>query len=145
MLIHHSSHLFSQVRSAATLKEIKDLLRVTANDYWHYHYRFDEPSSYRKKVLGEQMINNIIINTIIPVVFAYGQIHKEQVFKNKAMQWLDETTAEQNAITKKWELLEVANHSALDSQALTELTKQYCLQKRCLQCAVGNAILKRCQ
>lgn len=145
MLINRSTHLFSQVRSAASLKEVKELLDVTANDYWHYHYRFDEASLFRKKVLGTQMINNIIINTIIPVVFAYGQVHKEQLFKNTALQWLEETLPEQNAITKKWKALHVKNSTAFDSQALTELTKEYCVEKKCLNCAVGSSILKKSQ
>lgn len=144
-LINQSSHLFAQVRSAVSLADVKKMFTVTANDYWHYRYRFDEPSLFREKVLGTQMINNVIINTVIPSVFAYGQVHNEQLYKNKAMQWLEEVSPEQNSITNKWKILEIANQSALDSQALTELTKEYCLHKKCLHCAIGTAVLKRCQ
>ena len=38
MLIHQSVHLFSIVRETILLEEVKKLLSVTANDYWHYHY-----------------------------------------------------------------------------------------------------------
>ena len=55
-----------------SLKEVKQMLDVKANDYWHYHYIFDQESDYKEKTLGIQMINNIIINTIVPVLFAYG-------------------------------------------------------------------------
>jgi hypothetical protein len=143
MLIHHSSHLFSQVKETVSLKEVKKLLDVTANDYWHYHYRFDEASSYKEKKLGQSMIDNIIINTIVPVLFAYGMFHKEQAVKNKALRWLEETTAEKNSILNYWAQLGISNKNAADSQALIELRTIYCNKKRCLDCAIGNSLLKK--
>jgi hypothetical protein len=80
--------LFSKIIEIKNVDEIKKLLAVTANDYWHYHYRFDETSAFKKKNLGSQMINNIIINTIIPIVFAYGNFKNESSYKTKALQWL---------------------------------------------------------
>ena len=142
-LIQRSSRLFSKVKSASTLAQLKGLLTVTANDYWHYHYRFDETSAFKEKVLGRQMIDNVIINTIVPVVFAYGYLQQEQSYKNKALQWLEGTTAEQNSITRQWAALGLTNASAHDSQAYIELTKAYCRNKNCLSCAAGAAILKR--
>lgn len=116
---------------------------VTANDFWHYHYRFDEISAFRKKVLGKQMTDNIIINTIVPVVFAYGEINQELRYKDKALRWLEAVAAEQNHITREWTKLGAVNQTAYDSQAYIELTQSYCSKKGCLHCAVGASILKR--
>jgi hypothetical protein len=88
------------------------------------------------------MIDNIIINTIIPMLFAYGSYHKEEKYKQKALRWLEETSPEINSITKGFQQLKTENKSAFDSQALIELKNEYCNKKRCLDCAVGNAILK---
>ena len=115
---------------------------VTAGDYWHYHYRFDELTPFQPKHLGKQMAENILINTLIPVLFAYGLYSKEESYKEKAIQWLYELPSEQNQITRQWQKLGIAHHSALDSQALIELTNHYCANKQCLECAVGNRILK---
>lgn len=142
MLINKSSSLFSVIRESQSLKEIKQLLNVTANDYWHYHYVFDEATAYKEKNLGTQMINNILINTIIPIVFAYGLYNKEEAYKNKALQWLEEIAAEKNNITNAWAGLGIENKNAFDSQALIELKNEYCNKKRCLNCAVGNRLLK---
>jgi Protein of unknown function (DUF2851) len=143
MLIHNSSHLFGQIRDTNSLKDVKELLNVTANDYWHYHYTLDEPSAFKEKNLGTQMINNILINTIVPVLFAYGQYHKEQQYKNKALQWMQEIAAEKNEITKGFAALTITNSNALDSQALIQLKNNYCNQKRCLACAVGNQLISK--
>lgn len=52
MLIHKSVHLFSMIRETILLEDVKKLLSVTANDYWHYHYVFDELSDFREKNIG---------------------------------------------------------------------------------------------
>lgn len=50
---------------------------------------------------------------------------------------------ENNRITRLWQDTQVPHNNALDSQALLYLKKQYCDVKRCLECAAGNALLKR--
>jgi hypothetical protein len=143
MLIHESEHLFSKIKSSSSLKDVKKMLQVSANDYWHYHYTFDETSDYKVKTLGKQMIDNIIINTIIPVLFTYGLHHNEQVYKDRAIKWLEEISAEKNSITSGFEKLNFSNKSAFDSQSFIQLKNEYCNKKLCLHCAIGNSLLKR--
>ncbi|MEJ7677813.1 MAG: hypothetical protein WKG06_08090 [Segetibacter sp.] len=68
--------------------------------------------------------------------------NKEESIKAKALQWLTELEAEKNTITKKWTAYQVSNNNALESQALLELKNNYCDLRRCLECSVGNAILR---
>lgn len=142
MHIHTSSHLFSKVLESESVNEVKPLLQITASDYWHYHYRLDEPSAIKKKNLGTTMADTIIINTIVPVLFAYGLYHHNETFKSKALQWLEAMAPEENAITTGFKQLSISNKSAYDSQALIELKNEYCQHKRCLECSVGNFLLK---
>jgi len=58
------------------------------------------------------------------------------------MRWLEETAAENNSITKGFRQLDIGNKNAFDSQALIELKNEYCDKKRCLDCSVGNSLLK---
>jgi hypothetical protein len=141
-LLHESSHLFSRIKEAASVKEIRKWFELPANDYWHYHYRFDDLSSFKKKGIGESMTRHIIINTIVPVLFAYGNYNNEVKYKIKALQWLEETAAERNAIIRGFEQMGIENKNAFDSQSLIELKNEYCNKKRCLECAVGNWLLK---
>ncbi len=142
-LIHESEHLFSKIKDSKEVRELKGMLDVTANDYWNYHYVFDEETTFKKKKLGSAMINNIIINTVVPVVFAYGFHHDEKAYREKAIRWLEDIPEEKNAITKGFELLNFSNKNAADSQALIQLKNEYCNKKRCLHCAIGNSLLKR--
>lgn len=143
-LVCKSSHLFSRVKEYETVKEVKESLMVEPNDFWLYHYKFNEPDAnrvYRKKPLGNQMIENIIINTICPILFAYGIYNNDNVLKEKAVDWLEGLGAEKNTITRGFERLGISNNSAFDSQALIQLKKFYCDKKRCLDCSIGNLIL----
>ena len=142
MLVQLSSHLFSKIKEIKSSADLTALFSVVANDYWHYHYKFDQVSDYQPKILGKDAINNIIINTIVPVLFAYGMYNKKEEIKEKSIQWLSETKPEVNHLTKVWKDFGVKANTAFDSQALIELTNNYCHKRRCLDCAVGNRILK---
>lgn len=142
MLIHTSDHLLSAVLEKESLKEMTALLNVSANDYWHYHYRFGEAGDLKVKQVGSDMVNNILINTIVPFLFAYGNYHQKQTHVAKALRWLDELSPENNRITRGWATSGIRSKSAFDSQALLELKTNYCDYKRCLDCHVGNALLR---
>jgi Protein of unknown function (DUF2851) len=141
-LIYGSVHLFSTLKDALSLKEARSLFQVTASDYWHHHYRFDEKAIFKKKKPGAEMIDNIMINTVVPVLFAYGNYHDEIKYKEKALEWLEKTSAENNSIIRRFQQSGIETNNAFDSQSLIELKNEYCNKKRCLDCAVGNWLLK---
>lgn len=143
MLVQNSQHLFSKIKEAVSIAEIRPLLVVTANDYWNYHYRFDEEAELLPKKLGSQMFDTLIINTVVPVLFSYGSYANDSAVKEKALTWLEQLRAEKNSLVTPFTTLGVSSNNAFDSQALLQLKKEYCDAKRCLECAVGNAILKR--
>lgn len=142
MLVHESAHLFSKIKEADSVKNVKEWFNITASEYWHYHYQFDVPSAFKKKIVGSMMVDTIIINTVAPVLFAYGQYYGEQKYKDRALQWLEETAAEKNYFTNSFQKIGISNKNAYDSQALIELKTQYCERKMCLDCGVGNYLLK---
>lgn len=141
-LIHSHWPLFSVFMETGTVETIESMLMVSASDYWQTHYVFDEPGLSKQKNTGRQMARNILVNTVVPLLYTYGQVHNSEILISKSMQWLSGLPAEKNNIVRGFEKLGIENRSAYDSQALLQLKLQYCNQKRCLQCAIGNAILK---
>jgi hypothetical protein len=142
MLLHRSEHLFSKVLAIENLSDLREMLNLTANDYWHYHFRFEETAAYQPKNLGSQMIDNIIINTLVPIVFAYGHFHAEPGYKDKVLHWLEMMAAEKNRISSRFFAFGIKAENSYDTQALYELKSRYCDEKNCLSCAVGNYLLK---
>ncbi len=141
VLLYQSTSFFTMIRDCISLAELKQFFDVTANDYWHYHYSFDESSPFKPKKLGQTMLDNLIINTISPLLFAYGSYHREQVYKERALQWLEQTAPESNSITRGFSGLGIESKTAADSQSLIELKQVYCDKKRCLECTVGACLV----
>ncbi len=141
-LIYQSVHLFSKVLAAQNVKEVENMFEVKLSNYWQTHYVFDKTSVKRKKTLGKSTIHLFVINTIAPFIFLYGQEKGEERFKEKALQFLEELKPEKNSIISKWQELGVEPTSAYQTQALLQLKNEYCKHKRCLECSIGNAILK---
>lgn len=141
-LILKSSHLFSQILELENASELKKMMNVSASEYWESHFMLDRSSSKKPKHLGEESINNIIINTIVPFLFVYGKQKDDEKYIIKALMFLEQTAGESNAIVRKWEELGVPVKNAHFTQALLQLKNEYCNHKKCLNCSIGNYLLK---
>ncbi len=141
-LVHQSVHLFSSILEAGTLREMEHLFAVEPGDYWLTHFQLDKPSSKRSKMPGRDFIHLLIINTIVPFQFYYGKLKNADRYQKRALQLLEELPAESNALLDAWMELGVPVRHAYQSQALIHLKTRYCDAKRCLECAVGNSLLK---
>ena len=89
------------------------------------------------------MINNIILNTVVPMVFSFGSLHDRKGYQDKAIQWLETIPAENNGIIQKFTEAGIITRTAFDTQSILELKSMYCDNRRCLDCAIGNSLLKR--
>ncbi len=141
-ILFQSQALFSKFIAAHEVMEIIHLLDVTIAQYWKNHYTFGASSDSKTKKLGKQTIHTIIINTICPLLFAYGLYLDDESYKDKAIKLLTALPAEINTITKSWANLNWKAGDALQSQAMIQLKNQYCNQKKCLNCSIGHQILK---
>ncbi len=143
-LVHQSSHLFSKILEATSLKKVKAMFEVSASAYWNTHYIFDKSSTTKSvKELGESAIDNIIINTVIPFFFAYGTQRGSEQHKERAILWTEKLKPESNAIVKKWHALGIESPHAGHAQALLQLKNVYCDRKNCLLCSVGNKLIQQ--
>lgn len=134
-------NLFSKLINITVVSDYYDLLKVETSKYWESHYSFTSLSSKRKKVLTKQFIDLLLINTIIPLKFVYqkyiGKLKEEHI-----LQLIQEIKPEKNSIIDKFNALEISSSNAFESQALLQLKNEYCTKQKCLQCAIGNSLLK---
>ena len=142
-LIRRSQGLFSKILETEKANDLKSLFRVKAFEYWDNHYRFNKPSPRRySKELGENSIDTIIINVVIPFLFVYGEKQNQHHLKNRALEFLEKLPPEHNSIIEKWENLGVLVRSAFETQALLQLKNIHCIRKKCLNCPIGNKLVK---
>lgn len=141
-LVHQSAHLFSKILEADTLRGLENLFDVQPSDYWNTHFQFDKPSVRRPKSLGRDFLHLLVVNTMVPFLFFWGKQKNSEPHQKRALRLLEELPAESNALVDGWARLGVSARNAYQSQALIHLKTRYCDAKRCLECGVGNVILK---
>jgi hypothetical protein len=142
-LVHRSSHLFSKVIEADSAEQLQSLFEAKASGYWDTHYTFDKVSASREKYLGVDSVNNILINTVAPFLFVYGKQQDDERFSDRSLRLLQSIPGESNTIISNWEKLGMPVDTAWSTQALLQLKNEHCVNKRCLQCAIGNRLLRK--
>lgn len=142
-LIHQSTALFSRLIEMDQLAEVHKLFQLETSDYWDTHYKFNKTSQKQAKHLGESSFYNLVINTVVPFLFVYGDYYQKQHLKDRALDYLEQIPAEANSIISNWNQLGISASSAFDSQALIQLKNSHCNGKKCLNCPVGMKLIKR--
>jgi hypothetical protein len=140
-LIHSSSKLFSKIVENPEIEHLQGLFSCEPSSFWKSHYLFGAESALKSKRLGTQSVNTILINTVVPFLFCYASQKGNEDLKDKALQILEKMPSERNTIITGWQNVGIQSESAYDSQALLQLKKQYCDEKKCLRCRIGHKVL----
>src|SRR5690554_4050404 len=139
-LYKKQGNLFSKIIDLKETEDFYALFDVTASEYWNTHYNFGVTSKESKKRITKSFMNLLIINTVLPIKFCYG-VGQGQDASEEILKIASEIPSERNGIVDKFNTLKNISKSAYQSQALLQLKGEYCDKNRCLQCAIGNAIV----
>ncbi len=142
-LIHKNGCLFSKIKAAKDAAEAKALFDVAASEYWETHWRFGVSTESKPKHLGDTTADVLIINAVAPLLFCYGKLHKDESVCETALQFLEDTEAEDNAIIRHYAQYDITAENAMQTQALLHLYSYFCKRKRCLDCRIGNVLLHK--
>lgn len=144
MLYYEQRLNLSQLLNAENLYEVNALLITHVSDYWRTHYTFGgKATSPIDKLLSPASIELIIINSVAPILFAYGKYKSDQALCGRAFSLWEQLKAENNAIIRDWAAAGVLCENAADSQALIQLHKNYCQHRDCLRCKFGYEYIRR--
>jgi hypothetical protein len=141
-LLFSERNIFSKFIEARSGRDLVKLLSVTQSEYWTRHYLFARPIEEEIPGLGQMSVENIIVNTVVPLMVAYGKSKDDQDMVDRAVNILQEVSGEENSIIRKWNTLGIKSKTAFDSQALIELHNNFCLRKRCLDCSIGSSLVR---
>jgi hypothetical protein len=140
-LYHSQQNLFSKIIKLNSVLAIYQFFGVSASSYWSSHYQFDKESPKKKKLMSKSFIDLLIINTILPIQFAYVQsLGKEN--SEDLIQLLVAISPEKNSITEKFKSFGITSKNAFESQSLLQLKNEYCNKSKCLECAIGVELLQ---
>ncbi|WP_343696997.1 DUF2851 family protein [Flavobacterium sp.] len=140
-LYHKYQNLFYKIIALKSAKNVYELLSILVSPYWQNHYQFDKESPKKAKTLSKSFLDLIIINTIIPIQFAYSTIMGDAILED-LIDFMNEVVPEKNAVIDKFESFGIKAKNAFETQTLLELKNEYCNNKACLKCAIGMELLK---
>ena len=144
MLAHYiegSFRLMSDILDANGEKELRKLFQVELTGYWRNHYTFNKPTENPSPALSNNSIDIVLINTVAPLYYAYGEITGSYALTDKAVELLESLKPESNSIVKTFVAAGIDCDSALTSQALIELKRSYCDARKCIYCKIGHHLL----
>jgi hypothetical protein len=141
--VYQTEYPFDKAMSAGSIKEYEHLFELSVSQYWRTHYLFGQPESAPKdKALGRTTVRQLLVNTIAPLLFLYGEFRQSKRYLDQAVSLLAALPPEDNRIVREWVSMGFRPDTALQSQGLIQLKKEYCDTRRCLHCAIGHALLQ---
>ncbi len=140
-LLQKSGRLFSTILKMKDYSDFFNYLQVEPSEYWQTHSSFGITSAKSKKLLGAASLNIVLINTVVPMLFAYGKKISNQQYCERAVEILETIKPENNRIVREFVAAGIRALNAADSQALIQLNREYCDKRKCLYCRIGYSLL----
>lgn len=142
--------IFEILRREQSLYEYIQLLQslfiVKADGYWSEYYDCGKKASEKfKYFIGINRADEIIMNVVLPFAYIYADIFQKQEIKQKTIQIFSYySIKENNSITNKLsEILQIKSDKAVIYQGLLELYRNWCCKRKCSQCAIWVANVKK--
>ena len=141
-LLTHTSDIMDRMLACRTGEDVNKLFSCESLPYWVNHYT---PASAKQqsvaKRIGRTKTDLLAINLVAQMQYAYGDYINNDTLRNRAISMLEGLPAESNSIIAQWKSYGPIAQTAFDSQALLQLSFEYCRHQRCEECIVGRHIL----
>jgi hypothetical protein len=140
-MLSFTGGLFSKIIEVKDIKALRKVFEVSASEYWNNHFVFGKKGRSISKNTGSLATDILLINSVIPTIFIYGQNRDAREVCERAISFLEEIRAERNIIIEEWQTAGIEADSAFESQALIQLRNEYCRKRRCLDCRIGTKLI----
>lgn len=143
-VMYHEGHFcLSRILEATTVEELMQVLDTSVTMFWQTHHTFSSaPTARRDGRLSVASKQLLILNSVVPMLFAYGRYRSDEQLVERAMALMEQLPAESNYIVREWRDAGVVCRSAADTQALYWLSTHYCDAKDCLRCRFGYEYMR---
>lgn len=135
--------MMNRILEAEDEKEMRALFEMELSGYWTKHYTFGKPNERATATLSRSSIDIILINTVAPLLYAYGELTGNYEMTDKAIKLLEDLRAESNSIVSHFVAYGIDCPDALTSQALVQLKREYCDARKCIYCKIGHHLLSK--
>jgi hypothetical protein len=141
-LLSHSSDIMERMLACCSQKDVHNLFSCQTLPYWVNHYTpASENSRSVAKRLGQTKSDLLAINLVAQMQYAYGDYINNDTLRNRAISLLEDLPPESNSIIAQWNSYGPLAQTAFDTQALLQLSFEYCQKHRCEECPVGKVVI----
>lgn len=130
-----------KITETRTTDGLRELFRQPLTGYWANHFTFGPGSERTYETLSRASADILLINVAIPILMAYGTLHGDEAMTARAMEWLQELPPENNSVVTLFTNAGIGCKDAFTSQALIQLRRRYCEERKCLYCRLGHSLL----
>ena len=141
-LLASTPHIMDRILECRSADDANSLFSAPTQPYWLTHYTPAKSSESVSKRMGRTKTDLLAINLIVQMQFAYGAYTNSEVLRSRALSLLENIPAEKNSIISQWNSYGKIARTAYDSQALLQLSFEYCRDHRCEECPVARRIIR---
>ncbi len=142
-LLSVQEHLFDRLTQCDEPKDLRDFLTLRWEGYWTGHYDFAKAGYGLKGIIGNDLLNTLFINVVIPLrMLRESQAGNQEGIEN-SLSLLTQLKPENNRIVRIFKQEGWWAEHAMDSQGLLQLYTKKCSEHHCLECPVATSLLKR--
>lgn len=139
--ITYTRDMMDRMLTCSTSDDVHRLFSCETLPYWQTHYTPASVSRTVAKRTGRTKTDLLAINLVVQMQFAYSSYTGNERLYSRALALLESLPAEKNSIIAQWNSYGALARTAFDSQALLQLSFEYCRDHRCEECPVGSRIL----
>ncbi len=116
---------------------------IELDDFWTTHYNFINDTKIKSYQMGQDMIDLLEINVLIPFNYAIAKLKDDKRELKNQITKLNGIRPEKNSIIKHWENLDLRFESAWETQGALEQKNKLCNEKKCLFCTIGKQLMNQ--
>ena len=141
--ITYTRDMMDRMLACTSGDDVYNLFSCQTLPYWQTHYIPASTSPSVAKRTGRTKTDLLAINLVVQMQFAYSSYTGNERLYSRALGLLESLPAEKNSIIAQWNSFGALARTAFDSQALLQLSFEYCRDRRCEECLVGKMILDK--
>lgn len=140
-MVGRNFDMSSRLLGVESEEQARALFDVRLTGFWEHHYTFTSTESMSARAFSHSSVTVLLINVVVPVLYAYGVSTGEIGRQEQAVALLQGLKPESNSVVGVYERAGLKPVSAFDTQALIQLRREYCEQRKCLFCRIGHKLL----
>lgn len=139
--LHENMITMQSITACQTRKDVYKLFSGKASDYWATNFVPRSKNFEIGRRVGSFKSDIMGINLVVPMMYAYGRYSNSDRLIDRSLQLLERIPAENNRYIATWNSSNYSAKTAFDSQALLQLSKEYCERSRCAECPLARVLI----